>query len=361
MKGRSMLSNPVPFSDNLKIHWNHPGSITRTTQHHPSASEVLSASITKAASRQTYYTIRWLVDQGRTANAYRAYAYFRWLDDKLDEGLLETDAGMALVGRQQALIESAYAGEQPREPMVEESMLLDLIQSDQGSHSGLQVYIQHMMAVTAFDARRRGRLISQYELDDYTRHLAVAVTEVLHYFIGHDAFAPYDETRYLAVAGAHIAHMLRDTHEDIAAGYYNIPREFLEAHGIGPLDIESPAYRDWVKSRVQLARDYFRAGKAYLAQVENHRARLAGYAYVARFEDVLDTIERDGYQLRPGLDDRKSLRTGLRLGWSVFKLMLRENRRGLVCRPSLESRSLQALDGTDDFAREQSCYRLSAS
>jgi phytoene/squalene synthetase len=44
----------------------------------------LAASITKAASKQTYYMIRFLVDRERVAEAYRAYAYFRWVDDFLD-------------------------------------------------------------------------------------------------------------------------------------------------------------------------------------------------------------------------------------------------------------------------------------
>jgi hypothetical protein len=37
----------------------------------------LAASITRNASKQTYYTIRYLVDDGLVDDAYRAYAYFR--------------------------------------------------------------------------------------------------------------------------------------------------------------------------------------------------------------------------------------------------------------------------------------------
>ena len=98
-----------------------------------------------------------------------------------------------------------------------------------------------MMLVMDFDTRRRGRLISQVELNEYTRWLAVAVTEALHYFIGHDCFTPHDEARYLAVSAAHITHMLRDTYADMRAGYFNIPREVLEANHIGPQDVLSPA------------------------------------------------------------------------------------------------------------------------
>ena len=44
----------------------------------------IASSITKAASKQTYYTIRFLVDRERVDDAYRAYGYFRWVDDTLD-------------------------------------------------------------------------------------------------------------------------------------------------------------------------------------------------------------------------------------------------------------------------------------
>ena len=71
----------------------------------------------------------------------------------------------------------------------------------------------------------------------------------MHYFIGHGWYAPHDETRYLAVSAAHITHLLRDTFDDVQAGYYNIPREVLEANHIGPQDVQSVEYRAWVRSR----------------------------------------------------------------------------------------------------------------
>jgi hypothetical protein len=60
----------------------------------------LAASITKAASTQTYHTIRYLVDKDRVADAYRAYAYFRWVDDSLDAGSTTAPERNAFVERQ---------------------------------------------------------------------------------------------------------------------------------------------------------------------------------------------------------------------------------------------------------------------
>lgn len=284
-------------------------------------------SITRAASKQTYYTIRFLVDRDRVFEAYQAYAYFRWLDDQLDKELPGQPERIAFVERQQALMYSCYRGEYPSQAGNEEGMLINLIQNDGEKNSGLRVYIQNMMDVMAFDAHRRGRLISQEELTEYSRCLATAVTEALHYFIGHGCASPRGETRYLAVTGAHITHMLRDALDDNAAGYYNAPREFLETHAIAQQEVDNPAYQAWVKNRVWAARACFEAGKAYLAQVENMRCRLAGYAYIARFEGVLDAIEQEGYRLREDYTERQSLRAGAKLAWSVLWSALNLHRR----------------------------------
>ena len=281
-----------------------------------------AAAITKAASLQTYYTVQSLVDRPLIPDAYRAYAYFRWVDDRLDQDDLSQAARFAFLHRQQTLIEQCYQGACFPGLSPEEQMIAVLIEKDREITSGLYRYIEHMMAVMAFDAARRGRLIAQEELTRYAHNLATAVTDALHYFIGHNCPAPRSEARYLAATGAHIAHMLRDTFEDNEAGYFNIPREVLETHGITPHDVHHPAYRDWVRGRVRLARDCFQAGKAYLAQVVTPRCRLAGYAYIARFEWVLDVIERDGYLLRPEYAERKSLRAGIKMGMTALSLAL---------------------------------------
>lgn len=277
----------------------------------------LAALTTRKASLQTYYTIRLLVDRDRVDNAYRAYGYFRWVDDQIDQGALGTDERTQFIQRQAALVDECFDGGPLGEVTPEEAMLVELIRSDASRNSGLAAYIRNLMSVMAFDAVRRGRLISQSELKTYTDSLAVAVTEAIHYFIGHDQFAPHEGSRYLAVAAAHITHMLRDTREDIDSGYFNIPREFLEARHISEIGIGSPAQREWVRGRVKLAREYFRSARTFVARVESRRCRLAYWAYMARFETVLDVIERDGWLLRPAYRERKSPRNALRMGWSI--------------------------------------------
>lgn len=282
----------------------------------------LAPAITKNASAQTFYTIHYLVDSERVAAAYRAYAYFRWVDDSLDAESMSDVQRAAFIQRQKSLLENCYRGESPSDTDIRERMLVDLVRTDQEKNSGLQCYLRNMMAVMLFDADRRGRLISQMELNEYTHLLASAVTEAMHYFIGHCCYSPRDETRYRAVTAAHITHMLRDTFDDMQAGYFNIPREVLSANHISPFDIQSQAYRSWVKSRVALAHKYFTEGREYLSRVQNPRCRLAGFAYTARFEWLLDTFQREGYLLRPQYEERKSFGTGLRMMTSALSSMI---------------------------------------
>ncbi len=277
-----------------------------------------AASITKTASKQTYYILRYLVDPPRVADGFRADAYVRWIDDRIDQAALEDSERIAFIDRQKALLDRCYRGRRPDHLANEEQMLADLILADREENSGLDCYIRNMMAVIDFDARRRGRLVSRLELSWYSRSLAVAVTEAMLYLIGHDQPAPQGRRRYLAASGAHITHMLWDTLEDAQAGYFNIPREYLAAKGIGPQDVETDAYRAWVQVRAKLARACFKSGKEYLARVANTRCRIAGYAYIARFEGVLDVIERMNYRLAPEYPLGRGLRAGMRMSGSVL-------------------------------------------
>jgi len=243
------------------------------------------------------------------------------VDDVIDDGTGSSEERIAFAERQNLLLESCYRGEAPDDLCAEEWMLVDLICNDTEKNSGLQVYLRNMMDVMVFDAKRRWQTVSQVELYDYSRKLGRAVTEALYYFIGHDDPSPRHEARYMAVTAAHITHMLRDAVEDVESGYFNVPREYLQERGISPNDVTSQAYREWVCGRVQLARGYFQLARECTAQVKNWRCRLAGYAYTARFEWMLNTIERNNYFLCSEYPERKSVKAGLWMVWYALTCM----------------------------------------
>lgn len=272
-----------------------------------SSSRKLATSITMEASKQTYYTMRLLADQDRIQQGFQAYAYFRWVDDRLDKDLCTRAERLGFIERQQSLLAALVAHQGPGALAPEESILADLISSDPARDSGLRSYLQNMMQVMVFDTERRGQLISQNQLEAYTHHLAIAVTELLHYLIGNGSYSPKDGSRYAAASAAHIVHMLRDTYEDVDAGYFNVPREILVQAGISPAEVHHPAYRRWVCERTQLANAQFHIARNYLSRVESLRCRLAGYTYMNRFENVLALIKQDNYVLRSQYPRRRTL------------------------------------------------------
>ena len=282
----------------------------------------LPAAITKAASKQTYYTIRFLMDRDRMQDAFRAYAYFRWVDDQLDSNSGTQQEKCALLNRQHDLLEACYSGESPSVMNPEEQMLLDLVGNDKEEESGLQTYLRDMMAVMSFDVERRGRMISQAELSQYSLLLSNAITEYMFYFIGHQDPPPKSATRYQAVSAAHVVHMLRDMVDDIALGYINIPGDVLEGGHISLDDLHSRSFRKWVFERAQLAQRYFEDGRKYIAKVKSFRCRLAGFTYLARFEWMLRAIEREQYCLRPEYPERKRMRVVLWMAWYVFTSLM---------------------------------------
>lgn len=278
----------------------------------------LGQHITRASSTQTYYTIRLLADRDRADDAFCAYAYFRWVDDRLDDAATAAAARAVFLARQQALLAAATAGRAlPGDLAPEETLLAGLVAADNEPDSGLRSYLHHMMAVMAFDVARRGRAISAVELAEYSRLLATAVGDALFHFIGHDCQPPREPARYAAIRGAHIIHMLRDAAEDAALGYANVPAEFLAVNGLltanglatadlGEALFDLPAFREWVAERVRLARRDFAIGRRLIERLACGRCRLAGYAYIARFEWLAERIAHDGYRLRVAYPERKS-------------------------------------------------------
>lgn len=286
------------------------------------SNHLLAAEITKASSKQTYYTIRYFVDRDLVDDAFRAYGYFRWVDDTLDAESGTQGEKDAFIKRQKMILDACFAGNPPEDLSSEEHMLAALVANDTGENPGLRMYLKNMMKVMAFDTERRGRVISQVELSNYTHALAVSVTEAMYYFIGHDDPGAKHEERYLAVTAAHITHMLRDAVKDVGPGYYNIPQEYLQTKAISPDDVTSEAYRKWVCQRVSLAREYFKEGRKSIAQAKNLRRRLAGYAYTARFEIVLRIIERENFCLRGEYKERKNLKSRLWVVWTTISAVV---------------------------------------
>ena len=263
----------------------------------------LAREITRRESRQSYLVMRLLVDRDLVEDGYRAYAYFRWADDMVDKYCASAAERIDFIRGERQLVQLLYQGGQPAHLRREEKFLAELIQHDRGPNSRLRSYIENFIAVIEFDAERKGRPISGDELETYTARLATAVTDAIQYFIGNGY--PYLEHPYRtsSARAAHIAHMLRDLRQDLAVGFVNVPTEDQESYRLQLSDLESPAFRDWVKSRVNLARLELQRGEEYIDSLPILRTQIAAHWYSSHFAHLLDRIERDDYRLRLDYSD----------------------------------------------------------
>jgi phytoene/squalene synthetase len=289
----------------------------------------LAHKITWNSSKHSYLTAVLLADRDLVDDCLRAYAYFRWVDDRVDDvnagDVLEREA---FIKRQQELISDFYSGKKPECLSPEEEMLADLVRHDRGTHSGLRSFINNFMTVIAFDGRRQGRRVSQAGLSAYTDCLALAVIDGLQYFINNAHSYPRTSDRTLAVVGAHVTHMLRDLRSDLPAGIINVPLEWRA--GEEEWDLEGSEFTAWVKGQVEKARAHFSAGRKYIDSLSVWRCKLAGLWYCQQFEDILHTIEQDGYQLRSSYKGSGSKLQLLRMARTACQVMAEATVRACV-------------------------------
>jgi len=259
----------------------------------------LARSITWKASKLTYIIGCLFVDRDLKEDFFCAYAYFRWIDDIVDELNITNPQRTQFIMRQDALIRSLFHGDVPF-PMgdlcPEEQLLAKLTQARHHHPENLQSFVENMFAIIKFDAHRKDCTITNEELEWYSQRLGRSVVDGLQYFIGNDHDYPKTQNQYSAAIAAHITHLLRDTIPDIANGFINIPSDVLPEQDAETLD--HPSVRSWVQARVILARKHFQEGRDYIRGLKVKRCQLASLLYCRQFERILDAIERDGYVLR---------------------------------------------------------------
>jgi phytoene/squalene synthetase len=117
--------------------------------------------------------------------------------------------------------------------------------------------------------------------------------------------------------------MLRDMREDLASGYINIPVENLPAGGFRTDDFDGEILRSWVRHEAARAGTHLRDGRRYIDSLDVLRCKLAGVWYCARFERVLDLIERDGYRLRTDYPERKNLATWMHIAGLILPVTVK--------------------------------------
>lgn len=129
-------------------------------------SELLAEVITKSASKQTDYAIRYFVDRDRVNDAYRAYGYFQWVDDVIDDDVALRDETSSNVERNQdtliAIIPVGHMSENGEQDWVmlrEEARRQVFRRLASVDITGLRSHIKIEITFTPLSWRRRYNLM----------------------------------------------------------------------------------------------------------------------------------------------------------------------------------------------------------
>jgi len=256
-----------------------------------------ATATTKRHNPSAYWLSNLLYDKGMTPIFCLIYAYFRWLDDYIDEPNTESFVCRQMVANQKELLVGAYCNPRMSVSSTPEAMIVSVIDYDKSRGMLLKTSIMDMIAALEWDTYRRGKVVSSKELAQYSWWLGRSYTKALQAFIAYPYKYPDHEYRYYAGVGAHITHIMRDFYEDLSLGYINISKEDIRHYSI---DIRCPialSLREWAQKTVITARKYINWGKLYLSTLPIFRCRLMGYIYCSRYEMVLDVIEDADFDL----------------------------------------------------------------
>ena len=209
-----------------------------------------------------------MLPAARREAMYAIYAFCREVDDVADEGGTR-DEKLAQLAAWRHEIEELFAG-RPSRPTTR--ALLGPVRDFALPKAEFLALIDGM----EMDAREAMVAPSQEELTLYCRRVAGAVGMLSIQAFG----APEPAARELAVAlgeGLQLTNILRDLDEDAAEGRLYLPREALEAAGIGsrvPAEVlADPALEQVCRGLAETAEARFRQSRALLRQCHRRALR----------------------------------------------------------------------------------------
>jgi len=253
---------------------------------------------TKASNSTAYTLVRLFGRADRREYGFAIYAYFRWLDDIVDSPESSYQEKKSLMERQGEFLEGLYAGRPiPAGTLLEEQLARCFVAFDRQNQFALRNDVLGMFAVLMHDLGRSGEPLASSELNAYILMESRAFVNMIRFFCGEEGDFPGAQD-YCEGVACKLVHLLRDFREDLDSGWANIAQEDVAAFGVSLDNINDESFQNWVKSQVQHARDLFAIGKRDLESSHNLRYKVADILYCTKYEDILTTIEKDGFRLR---------------------------------------------------------------
>jgi phytoene/squalene synthetase len=226
--------------------------------------------------------------------ALLGFTYMKLLDDVIDEDP-DTDRAVACLDDQRRLMEDVYSGRSPAKKAlpVPGNYGLLVCRYDRACGSQLRQYFEDMIDTMEYDLRRRNRISTREELEDWAKKVGGVSIRYLAHFVSpryplSDHFVDLAGLAYLN------ADSLIDLEEDFAQGIFNIPSEEIETRGI-ELEMSDPGVRRWIAEEsakvMQLLDEAIEESK----RVKSFKMRLLTWLYLSRKgKGLARFVERQG-------------------------------------------------------------------
>jgi phytoene synthase len=238
----------------------------------------------EAAGTSFYWAMRLLPEERRNA-MYAVYAYCREIDDIADDDC-PTASKLVALAQWREEIDALFAG-QPRR-LISRALRQPVLRYDLRRADFLSLIDGMEM-----DAREAIRAPSLATLDLYCGRVAAAVGHLSVHVFGDPSAAAHRVADSLGRA-LQLTNVLRDLDEDAHRGRLYLPREILDAHGIGGADPDSvlhhPALPRVCLALAAIAEGHFRASRCAMAQCRRRAMRPAavmGAVYSATLAELV--------------------------------------------------------------------------
>lgn len=258
----------------------------------PTYSEVTAEAVTRKSTLFGYLLCKTFFRAENTLPLFQSYAYFRWLDDFVDQSNDSQESLVCFVLRQKNLIASWYNGESAQASNSRESFIHATINYDKTNEMQLHSMITNFIEAIEWDVSRRYSIVSKNDLGIYSLRLGRSYAEGLLFGLGMKANDPaYDIAMNKCGSAAHIAHILRDLSIDLNLGYVNISCEDMKLFDIDPLDPSLHGIGKWIAFSAEKAEALFSEGKIYQKTFPNIKSRLVFDIVCSRYLSVLRKVK----------------------------------------------------------------------
>jgi phytoene/squalene synthetase len=212
-------------------------------------------SIAESTSPKATFILDRVVSKDKREYLNLSYAYFRLVDDFVDDPKTSVAEKREFIERQKNFVKSCWNNSAVEPQTKEEYFVYYFIEySLQNNLEKLIESIYGMIDSISWDVDRLSGdgVFSEEQLYNYGSMQSESVQNILYYFMsGNDPKEYKHDNLDLSITNTRML-MLRDLEEDIDAGFINISREDVEKYGLNIRDLKKDENLNlWIKDQVQ--------------------------------------------------------------------------------------------------------------